>query len=44
MLALKRERAADAIEQVRVRIRSEIGKLMDEHILLNKKRAVLSNP
>jgi len=35
-----RKRAEQAVEQEKVRTSWEIGKLIDEHILLNKKRAV----
>ena len=38
-LAEGRERAADAVERERVRTAWEVGKLILEHILLNKERA-----
>lgn len=38
-LARGRERAADAVERVKVKTCWEIGKLIQEHILLNKQRA-----
>ncbi len=39
VLALGRERAADAVERERVRTAWEVGKLILEHILLNQERA-----